>query len=539
MGTIVYQYGTPYWAEPGPVVGEQLRLANRLWNSLVEIEHAHRERVANIWLRYTEVQEAQKKVDLASEESAEAKEELNAYRKALRTTAPGPEVKARIKAASETLKVAREEFKAAKAASGDRAKAELSENKKRYYEEQKAAGQAAVSNGLYWGTSNDILRRRFPGAVERAYAPGSRWGELRFHRFDGTGTLTTQIMWQASKPKAYPSVLHGGSSPWKNVFSLKPAGDGHDKHGVLRLRVGGKEGKEVISIPVIIHRPLPEDAEVKEVKLSRRKVGGNYRLYVAVVINVPDPEPKTSGDTLDIDFRWTSEAGTGIKVARVSSFSGTLPEPPADIASLVTKGDFHEVWIPNTWRAVYDRDSAIRSDRDALLEDHKKVLADALRADPELAAALGSADRETGELVPLRADRVMKWRSAGKLAYITIRLRDLPEYAALTEQLELWRRRDRHLWEYESNERDQVIARRNDAYSKVAAWLADSADYIGIKELPVASLKKKSEVAEDTYEARGSRSNVQFAAPSELKTRIINAAKQRGVPVETYRLAAE
>jgi hypothetical protein len=581
--TMAYRYAIPHFADAGGAVEEQLYLANQLWNVLVETEHGHRDRVAAIWLRYPAVQAAQDVLDDAAEEQQIAREEQAAYRKALRTTAPGPQVKARMAAARVAVASARAAVKAAKEVTGDQAQEEFAANKQYYQALVKAAGQEAVAGGLYWGTVNDITRRRFPAAAKRAAQSG---GTLRFRRFDRTGTLTAQVMHAAGDAPATPALLASGGGKWRNVIQLgpwRPPGDdrprGSERHGRLRLRVGGKDDPVIIDVPVIVHRWLPDDADVREVKLSQRRVAGHLRLHVAIVFTMPAqrlgscdgscvlaclravPEDgREAAPVLDVDFSWASRPGTGLRVARVLSSSGALPEPPPEMAALVTSGDRHEVWVPNTWQKAYDRAAAIRGDRDDLFDAIRQEVATALAGDDRLAAAL----EERGVTVA----SVRKWRSQGRMAALALRLRtddasregkrgralraqrtDREEARArewdaaralvpaqLAQDLELWRVRDRHLWEFEANERDQVIARRNDAYAKIAAWLAGSASAIFIRELPLARLRLRPE-GEDSYQNRGSRVNAQFAAPGELKFAIIRAADRRGIPVEQYRMA--
>lgn len=559
MAMKVYQYAIPRRLngksveeayDPGGVILRQLRIANRQWNALVEIEQAHRARVAEIWLRYPQIQAAQSVVDEALAESSAAQEELKAYRKASRTTKPAPEVKARVQAARQALALARAGLKAAKEAVGEQAKAELSENKQARAALQKASRQEFTGeHDLFWATSNDIHQRRFPAAVERAYSSG---GELRFHRFDGTGTLTAQLQHQAGDPQATPQLLANGGGKWRNVLQLSPWRDpgerprGSERFGRLRLRIGGKHDPVITELPVIIHRWLPADANVKEVKLSRRRIAGHYRLYAAIVFEVPDAQPKHDGAVVDVDFRWAHEEVTGLRVARIASDrpDGWLPEPPEGIAPFITKGDWHEAWLPNTWKATWERGEAIRKDRDDNLNRAKLLLADELRGNAALVSALAeeaageAALREAQGLRPrpaICAENVMKWRSAGRMAAFTIRLRDAPELRAtapvLTDALEAWRKRDRHLWEFEAHERDQLVAWRNDVYAKIAAWLADASCLIGIRDLPVAKLRRRPEENEDSYQGRGGRGNLQLAAPSTLKAAIINAARQRGTEI--------
>lgn len=549
---IVYKYGCPASADFSEAAMQQLRLANDFWNSLVEVHRDYEKTIAAIWSTYPLVAAHQEAVDAASATCDEIAEQMRNRRKKDRTTAPRAEDRQRLAEARKVRRVAKASLKEAKeAAFAEGAQARIAEAGKSRAEDLKTARRKAAAEGLYWGTYNDIMQRRFPAAVERVKGQrkNGQWAELKFHRFDGTGTLTTQIQRQAADPVPTAAVLASEGGKWRNVVQFGPWTDpatidrprGRQRHGVLRVRVSRDDH---LTVRVVLHRMLPTDAEIKEIKVTRRRIAGQYRLSVAVAFRIPRPAEKTAGDVVDIDFGWASGGkDVGLRVARIATASGTLPTPPADVADLVTSSDWHEVWFPAAWRDLLGRDDAIHADRDELLNEVRDRLVAALNGDPGLVEMVGATGGE-----------VSRWRSPGRFAALTIRLRgdDASAEASnprldsvrehLVADLEAWRKRDRHLWEYECHERDQVIARRRDAYRKIAAWVAEAARLIVIQDLDVASLRRVPSVAsEDPHQQRHGRRQLHAAAPGEFRAAVENAARRRGVQVvyRTYEEASD
>lgn len=537
-----YRYGCPAKADFDEAGMAQLRLANDLWNALVEIEHSHSAAVAAIWAGHPEVAAGQAAVDDAGAQVEKAAEQVKADRIQDRSTKPRREARERLAAVKTARREAREHLRAAKTAAMKAMRPEFAAARGVRAAAIKAARQEFAARGLYWGTYNDICQRRFPAAVRRVEEQRKRGlpAQLRFHRFDGSGTLTTQVMWQAGDPLPVPALLASPQSKWRNVACLSPWGDpagrprGASRYGTLRVRISAEHH---LALPVVLHRMMPADAEVKEVKVSRQRIAGQSRVSAVIVCRVPEPAPQTSGAVVDVDFGWASGgAGIGLCVARIGAGLSSLPPPPESIASLVTEGDWHEVWVPAAWRDLAGRPDSIRAHRDELFNAARDAALKAMRGEESLPAAVHErrekAARNAGhdrEIPLLTAAMVARWRSPGKLANLT---RWWPEDHPLAAVLEEWRQRDRHLWEYEAHERDQILARRRDAYRKVAAWIASAARLIVIKDLDVASARRKPQVgSEDSYEARGGRRNSQFAAPAELRSAIENAARSRGVRV--------
>jgi hypothetical protein len=535
--TLVYRYGCPSWADLDAEGMRQLRLAHDLRNELVAVEKRYEVMLAAIWLSFSEVAAAQVAVDVATAEVERLSAEMLAARQGARSTVPAADAKTALTAARKARAAAKAELKQVKDALKPVMKARRVELDAAKRCAQGVCTKTTCTNpgephpyaewtgrGLGYGTYTRTLDQH-RAAASRVLDARKRGEptEHRFHRWQGEGTLTVQI--------GFGTRVRGD---WWTLDDGRPAKEWlardrrvHERvdarRRTLRLRIGRsrEHGAHWLELPVVIHRPVPEEAQVRWVQVTRRTVAGAPQLSVQLTLWVPPVPDRSAGEAIDVDFSWASGGTTtGVRVARISTASGNLPPVPADIADLVTVGDWWEVWAPARWRDLLGRDDAIRADRSELLDDLRPAVVEALAADPALVEAVG---------VTAVQARLIKFAKYDRLA------RSWPAEHPLWPRIEAWRRRDRHLWQYEANERQQVIARRRDAYRKVAAWLAAAARVVAIKDVDVAEARKRPGVdGEDTYEARGSRRQIQFAAPSELRMAIENAAAQQGVRILYY-----
>ena len=144
----------------------------------------------------------------------------------------------------------------------------------------------------------------------------------------------------------------------------------------------------------------------------------------------------------------------------------------------------------------------------------------------------------------LTGARVRAWRSPGRLAALALRWRDAPPPGsdAVVTQLEAWRRRDRHLWEWEAHERAQVTAGRDDAWRRVGAWLAGGAGTLLVDDANLAALRRRDDPADDDSVLPGgvtaaARARATLVAPGRLRQLVTDAAARRGVTVQVVTAA--
>jgi len=528
--TRVYRYGCPHWAEFDDAAMGQLRLAHDLRNKLVEIEHAHAEAVRKVWEQCPGVAAATARAEQAQECVAALRAQAKAERVHDRTTAARRGTAAELRSARQELKDAKAALRAAKDAAfadGDLFTAASDERR----EAIKATyAEFSQERGLYWATYNDVAAHHETALARMKQArQEGRKAELRFHRWTGEGTLAVQLQHQAGDPARTPALIASGQGKWRNVATLTPwidpaAWEAMPRPERQRLRLGelrARTGRDAhLVLPVIVHRPVPGDAEISDVRITRRTVAGQSRISVAVTCLLPAPAPPVDGATTAVRLSWAAAGEGWLRSARIAS-SRPLPPVPADLEPLVRVspgGMAAEMHFSPGWRALLERDAGIRSYRDQMTDDLRAEVTAALEADPLLAESL--------EVTPAQ---VARWRAPRRFVHLCS---IWPRDHALAEGLEAWRKRDRHLWAFECHERDQVIARRRDAYRKLAAWLCGCSRQVVLHGLDLASLKRIPCVgAEDTEQARHGRAQLQVAAPGELRGAIEAAASRLGVEV--------
>jgi hypothetical protein len=530
----------------------QLWLASRLWNALVEIEHAHEDAKAEIWRSDPACAAAMDALAACDADMQAVAEQARADRSRDRTTVPRQDRSAAHAEAAARRREAKAGLDSARAAAiGSLRPAFTGAKATRNAAVKAQYRQFAQERGLGWGTHNDVVRRRFPlavKAVERERKAGHP-AALRFARFGGTGTLTVQVMHAAGVPPRTVPALNSGQHPRSGVLRVTPWQDpgaegrrpkGAERHGTLRLTAGRSRaaGPLAVEIPVVLDRWIPAGADVLEVKVTRRRTGSHARLSVAVVCQVPEPEPVTSGPAVAVRLSWKS-AGDGFVTVAHAGSPVPLPPAPASLAGVVrvaAGGLSAEILHSAGWRRLLGRDDAIRSVRDENLGAIRDAAAGAMKASPDLCAAIAErrarawrGQGRDGDPPEVTAALVSRWRSHRRMGWLA---RDWPQDHPLAGPLEAWRARDRRLQDFEANERAQVLACRKDAWRCAAAWLCQEAGSLVIDAVELPALKEAQDApGEDPHQARAGRRQMHSAAPGELREAILAAAASRGIPV--------
>lgn len=555
METTAYSYGCPAWYDLPPefIAGQwqpgmeeagehpegQLSLANRLWNRLVEIHRAHEEAKDAVWASVPAVAAAQEVLDDAETVLSDAYERIRASRRADRSTVPRGDDRAALEAAREAREAAKLARDAARKAALPSLREAFAAAKQARFATVKATYSLFTLLGLGWGTYNDVTRRRFAAAAAKVEAQRSqgRPADLRFRRFDGTGTLTVQVMGGAGiGPRTVPA-LNSGRHPRSGVFRLEPWTDpaqgrpkGKARHGTLHLTVGRSReaGPLRLEIHVVLDRYLPADADIREVKVTRFREGSHYRVKVSVICSQPARAPETGAGVVAVRLSWRSAGDGRVTVAHVGAPHGLPPTPPslAGVVRVSQDGQSAEVMYAPEWRRVLERDEGIRSVRSQNVDVLRGKVAAALREDAELSAALG-----------VTAGEVSRWEAPRRFAVLA---RRWPAAHPLAGVLEEWRARDRHLWDYEAHESAQVLGARRDAWRCAAKWLCSAASALVIDGADLAREKRAPGPGrEDPEGARGARRLMHGAAPGEFREALEAAAARRAIPVTMVKKAEE
>lgn len=336
--TIVRQYGLLAPNNWGDDCFEHLFLQNRFWNRLVEIEQDYRNKYRAIIGSDNEVAPIQEAINELKEQIAV----MNEQRKQLKILHRNKN-----SVYTESLDVAIKETKAgikklgvqaniARYSAQERIKASSSVLKELEEQRRISVKQAYNNSGLWWGNYNAVLDS-YNTARNRAMKEGA---ELRFHRFDGSGRFSCQIMGGMSTDDllsgkiSVAQVRKISSGEFTDVIKsnsptlqLQSIGSRRDEreYGILTITVytghdeKGKKKRRTLNFPIIMHRPLPNDATLKMISVSRKKIGTDFKWYVTFIFTsetcevVEHPNTQSCG----INFGW-KQVKDGLRVATIN-----------------------------------------------------------------------------------------------------------------------------------------------------------------------------------------------------------------------------
>jgi hypothetical protein len=527
-----------------PKLISQLWLAHRLRNDLVEIEHGYQGGLELMWALHPTVGEPDKELDLAKKDLNTLVTEAKIQHSADRSTRTRPKTaeeiaKARLRVA--TAKAARKEAikQAYPMAEPEIEKlgAERDARTKALYADY------VQGRGLHWATYNGVVQhhRTAVNRVKAARKAGHP-AQLRYHRWDGQGTLRVQLQRATGGPLRSPAVIASGTGKWRNLLrigSSEGTVEAWDQMTRAERKRAGRGyanwyigGGESVALPVQMHCPLPPDADIAMAQLTRRVIAGVAQWHITLTVKVPDPTP-VEGPSAALHMGWRKLDDGAVRVATWATQQPvTVPDHLHEVVRLHDSGRSGEIVFPSGWLDVAGRPASLRSIRDTSQAPVQDTLAAWLDEYPQPDPRQDDPDRQ------LTGARVRRWRSASRLAALCHRWREQPpaepgghEQAVLLEE---WRKQDKHLWAWEANERDQNVARRNDAWRKVASWLTNHAGSIVVDDTNLAKLRRRDDVADNdpalpAEQANAARARAALAAPGYLRAAVCATAARRGV----------
>ena len=214
----------------------------------------------------------------------------------------------------------------------------------------------------------------------------------------------------------------------------------------------------MITVPVTVDRPIPADADITMLRITRERIAGHYRSFVSVVARLPPIPMRTSGPVVSMHLGWRARGDGSIRVAVVA---GAGPVPRRLREYVVAHDGWQEIVVPAAWGETHQRIAQLRSRRDTATAVMKTQLLDWLAScSPSYAADV----IETYGL-----EEIARWRSPRRFAALAWRWVDDPpadaepirahSLAALTDG------------GGEGSQRAHKIrGRRTDTYANIAAW---------------------------------------------------------------------
>lgn len=319
----VYRYGALAPTENLELCEEQLLLAHRYQNKLIEIERRRREAVDAILSEPPAARAADE--ILARHEQVLEKElqRVRDYKKAHHTARPPAN---RVKELRANVKAARKARRDIRKLALKEAKPKISEAMASALSEHKAA---RAECGVYWG-SYLVIEQAMDAAKKSVTPP-------RFKRWRGGGTLAVQI------PKGIgPDVVMGGRHQQLRIDVLPPLRDSNrarkDRRAIVHIRVQSENRKPVFAaVPIIYHRPIPDGAKVKWAKLIKKVFAHRERWELHLVLDIPstdlkrDPQAVPLKRRVGINTGWRQLPDGSLRVATAVGGDGrtsVLELPP-------------------------------------------------------------------------------------------------------------------------------------------------------------------------------------------------------------------
>lgn len=256
---------------------------------------------------------------------------------------------------------------------------------------------------------------------------------------------------------------------------------------VLWLRIGSNNRQPVwTKVPITMHRPLPGCARVQRVILYRYRIGTKAKWSVQFTLSgVPAKVAPAKRGVVGVDIGWRNDGGI-----RAAYWTGS-------------DGQQGELLLPDI-NARLDKCDELKSLRDERFNEIKDMLA-----------------RDTlPEWLREETQNIHAWKNPARLAKLVHRWRenryDGDEH--LFARVEAWRVQDKHLLEWEANQRASTLRHRLDYYRKFAAGLAKQYKYVVLEDIDLREFAKLP--GDDEYVVTQQRLNRVRAALSILRQAI-------------------
>ncbi len=360
-----YEYGLLDPTANAQLVSDQMRLAHRYYNRLVEIERDRRTEIAKILVGHPDTEALAARVTALVEQREGARSAIKSTRQVTRDRSETAQMRTRVKDLAAELRAARGELKVARdiiktdpaivsaiAAADDRA--------------AERVRQARASCNAYWGSY--LLQEQAVDAAKKSKMPP------HFKRWSGDGRVSVQLQGGISDVELF------GADTQIQITPVSPkAHDPGERRGVrrfesrtvLRMRVQSTEkGRPVwAEWPMILHRPIPTGARVKVATVSRRRHDcrrWDWRLMLT--LEIPDDaiksRPIPADGAVALNLGWCQRPGDEVRAAYVFSDDGEVDR---------------EVVVQRSTIERVEKSEAIRSQRDKDLDVMKAVLVPWLR----------------------------------------------------------------------------------------------------------------------------------------------------------------
>jgi len=395
------------------------------------------------------------------------------------------------------------------------ARAKAKEEKKRIAEEnrarldeieagrQKLQKEAQHQSGLYWCNYDDVIAS-YQIARQKAMKSG---GELKFRRWDGAGKIF--VRWQYGLPVSKlfdckDTKLQIEPVPEAAWYSEKRSERRKLAQTIVRIRAASEKRQPVwLELPMVMHRPLPENGIIRNAAAIRERVGDSYRYKLVITVAFEPARRKPAGrGAVGIDVGWRRVQG-GLRVAYWKDESG----------------EGGTLALPDRLTSQFEKVNDLKSIRDQHFDDARAVLGAWL------------ADKSLPDWLKEDTATLAQWRGKMRLAKLVEKWRenrfsgDQEIFAYLDE----WEKRDKHLWGWEANLRDRIGRHRREVYRIFAAEITRKYERVFLEDFDLRQVSRKKKAEAGTKGSTLADHNRTIASVSTLRLAIENACRREGV----------
>lgn len=502
----VYRYGLLPPTERAAEVDQQMLLAHRYRNTLIEIERARRVVLRDVAGGSAGIPALEKKLADAQTIELAAAQAIKTSRKETRTRSETEAMRQTLREArvvrSEAGKALREARVVLRQEPDyDRKIAEINERAKEIWK-----GARALC-GVYWGTYL-LIEDAMMASKKSPLYDGTDPNDPRFIRWGGEGKVGVQIQKGASVGEIFagddtrmridPVDLLAWHSPVRGERRRK-------SRTFLRLRIGSDEHRKPLWAvwPMILHRPFPEGARIKEAVVQKIWCGPRAEWTVDITVEFhPVQRVSVAEGAVAINLGWRKIEND----LRVASWVGS-------------DGEKGELRLDAYAIGGLLKPEELTSIRDKSFNEHRIKLAEWLE----------KPGCEVSPWLKEKSAYLAQWRSPGRLASLVMQWkrfeivegRKIYPFRFKGDEeiftvMEAWRYHDYHLWDWLSNQRSQALRHRREIYRIFASKLSKRYGTLVLETFDLRKVAAKEKV-EEAAENQTARKNRQLASVSELR----------------------
>jgi len=466
----------------------ELSLMIELWNNLVNIEYENRSAIKDLIYRNEDLKEINCKIDTyhARLSDEHIPDTVTAHKYIIELQ----------RKRTILIKQATKEYAA--------------EVRQIEYDRREKVIFARQSSKLWWGNYNSIIK-----SYEQSRNAASRVnGSINFREFDGSGRITNQIQGGASI-----EVFFDGRHSQVKVGRVSRDAWSHPVRGERRrlqrtwltVTIFVKDGfRRTVTWPMVMHREIPEGFLIKEVVVTRKKLGLEWKwqvifLCTRIISSIASSNDKSERVcAIDIGWRRVSE---GVRIATTVSKEGEL--------------NFY--YLPEILLDSFRFLDELRTRRKKMLFDITSYIKnlDVSESPDEVRSQILLINNLPRDNAREIFNLVLIWHK-----HISFE----PECFGKILQ---WTRDDKKSYIWQVNHRRRIMGRRIDLYHNIARKIISNSTTVIINKIEVALLIKKfyAKRVEGGFPIRAHwyRSVV---APSELRRIIEHQCKKSEVLIK-------